>query len=108
MLGNAVPSALAEVLAREMRRQFLGDKADLGPPKLIPPVRRPIPDPEPLLSVPLEYHSMIGDHSDHPGEGRLSGKPRNIKARKQQWEENQPSLMSAADFLRTFILETVQ
>ncbi len=33
---GAVPSLMAEVLAREIRRQLLDDKADLGPLKLIP------------------------------------------------------------------------
>jgi len=36
MLGNAVPSLLAEVLAREIRRQLLHDTTNFGPLKLIP------------------------------------------------------------------------
>jgi len=94
MLGNAVPSLLAEVLAREIRRQLLGDPRDLGPLKLIPPVRRPIPGPEPLKPVPAKYHPMIGDHPDHPGEGRLSGKSKKVK---RQRKEPQPSFLSAAE-----------
>ena len=74
MLGNAVPSALAEVLAREIRRQLLGDHGDLGQPLLIPPVRRPVPETEPLAPVPAQYRKMVGDHPDHPGEGRRSAK----------------------------------
>ncbi|MBW7057518.1 DNA (cytosine-5-)-methyltransferase [Paracoccus bogoriensis] len=74
MLGNAVPSLLAEVLAREIRRQLLRDKSRLGPLKLIPPVRSPVPKPEPLGPLPAKYRQQIGDHADHPGEGRFSAR----------------------------------
>lgn len=74
ILGNAVPSLLAEVLAREIRRQLLDDETKLGPLKLLPPVRYPVPDPEPVLSPPSHYRSMIGFHADHPGERRSSGR----------------------------------
>ncbi len=66
MLGNAVPSLLAEVLALEIRRQLLGSPLDRGP-LLMPPRREPVPPPQPLLTVPQKYHDMIGDHADHPG-----------------------------------------
>lgn len=72
MLGNAVPSLLAEVLAREVRRQFLDDERDPGEFALMPPARSPAPGPEPLASVPSHYLKLIGEHPDHPGEGRLS------------------------------------
>ena len=39
MLGNAVPSLLAEVLAREIRRQLLGGRRDPSRLKLMPPAR---------------------------------------------------------------------
>lgn len=70
MLGNAVPSLLAEALGREIRSQLLGDAADLGDLQLIPPVREPVPDPEPLADLPAKYRDMIGYHADHPGERR--------------------------------------
>lgn len=72
MLGNAVPSLLAEVLAREIRRQLLGDGRDPGEFALMPPARSPAPGPEPVASVPPHYLKLIGEHPDHPGEGRLS------------------------------------
>jgi DNA (cytosine-5)-methyltransferase 1 len=72
MLGNAVPSLLAEVLAREIRVQLLGDRTTPHEPKLMPPLRGPIPAPEPVLRVPKKFTSMIGDHPDHPGEGRFA------------------------------------
>ena len=72
MLGNAVPSLLAEVLAREIRWQLLGDRRDPGRLKLMPPARPSLPGPEALAPVPAPYRKLIGDHADHPGEGRLS------------------------------------
>jgi DNA (cytosine-5)-methyltransferase 1 len=96
MLGNAVPSALAEVVAHEIRRQLLADDNHSGPLKLIPPLRRPIPAPEPLVAVSAEYRKLIGDHPDHPGEGRLSGKPKKRRAL-QRREDNQPYMLSAAE-----------
>lgn len=68
-LGNAVPSALAEALARAIRRQLLGDAID---PRatLIPAPRRPIPAPEPVLPVPARFRSQVGKHEAHPGTGK--------------------------------------
>ena len=80
MIGNAVPSALAEVLAREIRRQLLGEKKEFGPLLLIPPVRKPMPKPEPLEKVPVSYHELIGDYADHPGERRLQEKRRKVES----------------------------
>lgn len=74
MLGNAVPSLLAEVLAREIRRQLLDDEPDMGALELMPPMKSSPPDPEPVAPVPSRYLGLIGDHPDHPGEGRLSGR----------------------------------
>lgn len=69
MLGNAVPSLIAEILAREIRRQLLGApiRGDL---QLLPPRRTPVAAPEPVRSLPEKYRSLIGDHAPHPGEGR--------------------------------------
>ena len=68
MLGNAVPSLLAGVLAREIRRQLIGDQRDPGPLALMPPVRTPVPDPDPITELPAKYHPLIGSYPDHPGE----------------------------------------
>lgn len=68
-LGNAVPSALAEKLARAMRRQLLGDKIATAS-TLIPEPRRPIPKPEKVRRVPAKYKHLIGDHEAHPGTGQ--------------------------------------
>lgn len=68
-LGNAVPSALAEVLACAIRRQLFGDSVDLGA-TLAPVLRRPIPAPEPVLPVPSRFRSQVGRHEAHPGTGK--------------------------------------
>jgi len=68
-LGNAVPSALAEVLARAMRNQLLGDRVSLNS-RLIPRPKHPVPDPEPAHPVPLKYRHLAGDHEAHPGTGQ--------------------------------------
>lgn len=67
LLGNAVPSLLAEVLAREIRRQLLDDATDPSPLKLMPPVRVPIPPTEPVRAVPTQYRQLVAEHADHPG-----------------------------------------
>jgi len=69
MLGNAVPSLLAEVLAREIRIQLLDGPRRRETPKLLPPNRGESPPPERLRPVPKKYISLIGEHSDHPGTG---------------------------------------
>ena len=68
-IGNAVPSALAEVLARAIANQFLGGKLDLAP-TLAPSPKATLPGPEPLKKVPKKFHSLIGDHAAHPGTGK--------------------------------------
>lgn len=67
MLGNAVPSLLAEVLAREIRSQLLGDRRNTKL-KLLRP-HTSAPPAEPVKKVPKKYHELIGEHAPHPGEG---------------------------------------
>lgn len=70
-LGNAVPSALAEVLGLEIRRQLLDSpKTRRRAPRLVLQRRRPIPPPEPLQPLPPEYRDLIGQHAAHPGTGQ--------------------------------------
>lgn len=80
MLGNAVPSLLAEVLGREIRRQLLGDASEFGPLHLLPPRRAPVPVPEPITEVPDKYMHLVADHADHPGKKRTNEK-RSIAAK---------------------------
>jgi DNA (cytosine-5)-methyltransferase 1 len=69
MLGNAVPSLVAEVIAREIRRQLLGHPKKNKGLQLLPARREPVPPPEVVSNVPSTYHSLVGDHAEHPGEG---------------------------------------
>lgn len=74
MLGNAVPSLLAEKLARAIREQFLNDLAGMpNDLQLLPPFRGRPPLEEPIVDVPARYHELIGDHEEHPGTGRGPG-----------------------------------
>lgn len=70
MLGNAVPSLLAEVLALEIRQQLLQDLSRKRKLQLLPAVRTPVPPEEPLAPLAKKYRHLIGQHPDHPGEGK--------------------------------------
>lgn len=73
-LGNAVPSAMAEFLGWEIRRQLLGEAMLVRPPlTLLPPRRTPVPAPEPILPVPRKYNSLVATHAPHPGTGKGYG-----------------------------------
>lgn len=69
MLGNAVPSLIAEVLAREIRRQLL-DQPINSNLHLLPAKRTPVPKPERLKALPEKYRELIGEHAAHPGTGK--------------------------------------
>jgi DNA (cytosine-5)-methyltransferase 1 len=69
-LGNAVPSLLAETLAREIRVQLLGLKRTSTVPRLLPPDRGAPPAPESIARVPKKFHPLKGNHSAHPGTGK--------------------------------------
>lgn len=69
MLGNAVPSLVAEVLAREIRKQLL-DAPTRMQLKLLPPLREQVPPPVKVAPVPKKYHEHIGVHEAHPGTGK--------------------------------------
>jgi DNA (cytosine-5)-methyltransferase 1 len=68
-LGNAVPSLIAEILAREIRAQLL-DCPIKTPLKLLPPKRENVPPPEKVTALPAKYRKFIGEHAAHPGEGK--------------------------------------
>ena len=69
MVGNAVPSLIAEILAREIRNQLLGTPITL-PLKLIPQKKEITPQPEDIVPLAEKYQALIGDHDDHPGTGK--------------------------------------
>lgn len=68
-LGNAVPSLVAEVLAKEIRRQLL-DAPTSEPLNLLPPFRESVPPPVNVAQVPRKYYEYIGVHDAHPGTGK--------------------------------------
>ena len=69
-IGNAVPSLLAEVLAREIKSQLFGYCRTNESLRLLPPNRSPAPPPEHVLPVPAEYRNLAGRHKAHPGTGK--------------------------------------
>ena len=71
--GNAVPSLLAEVIAREIRAQLLGLPRLRTAPKRLPPRRQPLPPPEPVFPVPRRFLRLAGKHDPHPGTGQGFG-----------------------------------
>ena len=73
-VGNAVPSALAELLGNQIRARFFGESARSERPlSLLPRRRADRPSPEPVAPVPRAYLSMQGEHAAHPGTGRGYG-----------------------------------
>jgi DNA (cytosine-5)-methyltransferase 1 len=80
LIGNAVPSALAEVLAREIRVQLLGASPWRKTPSLIPKKRAIVPAPERPLPVPKKYRDLAGPHAEHPGTGRGAGALRRLSS----------------------------
>lgn len=69
LLGNAVPSLVAEVIGREIAAQFLGKPISKSAPKLLPSVRPKMPTPEPVRAVSRPYLALVDNHPDHPGIG---------------------------------------
>lgn len=70
MVGNAVPSLLAEVLAWEIRKQLLGTRSRSARYKLMPRRSKRTPPPELCRKVPRKYLQLRGDHKEHPGTGQ--------------------------------------
>jgi DNA (cytosine-5)-methyltransferase 1 len=69
MLGNAVPSLVAEIIAREIRAQLLSNPVKKKNLQLLPPRRKSTASPERVAAVPRAYLSLVGNHAEHPGEG---------------------------------------
>lgn len=68
-LGNAVPSAIGELLGLEIRRQLLGDRVRRCL-RLIPKRRSDCPRAEHVSRVAREYLALRAQHREHPGTGR--------------------------------------
>lgn len=70
-IGNAVPSALAEVIGIALRSRLLSDRrARRSHPMLIPHRQPHIPPPGIVMPVPSKYLHLAGNHSAHPGTGK--------------------------------------
>jgi DNA (cytosine-5)-methyltransferase 1 len=74
-IGNAVPSAIAELLGLEIRRQLFGQRVRREL-RLIPPARTDCPSPVRPSHVPQEYLHLRGRHREHPGTGLGPGAER--------------------------------
>lgn len=70
LVGNAVPSALAEVIALEIRRHIEGQSGSIASPRLVPPNRGKPPGAAPYSPVPKKFLSLSGNHEAHPGTGK--------------------------------------
>jgi DNA (cytosine-5)-methyltransferase 1 len=92
-IGNAVPSLLAEVIARGIGEQFFEQKYR-DSPKLAVILRRFIPSPERTRAVPEKYLHLLGDHPEHPGTGR--GKAARLRREDDAKEERQLALTLSA------------
>jgi len=68
-IGNAVPSLMAEIMAREIASQFFGKSFEESLVLSVPRCES-IPDPELVEEVPDKYLRLIGDHPAHPGTGK--------------------------------------
>jgi len=69
MAGNAVPSLLAEILATEMREQFLDSPRKQKSFALLPPRKSYTPSPEKVSRLHSSFVHLVDDHPDHPGPG---------------------------------------
>jgi DNA (cytosine-5)-methyltransferase 1 len=78
-IGNAVPSLLAEVLARAIRSALTGERLS-SPCKLAVLPSPKAPRPEKPKPVPAEYLSLKGQHTSHPGTGKGPAYRGNAKA----------------------------
>jgi DNA (cytosine-5)-methyltransferase 1 len=73
-VGNAVPSALAEILGFAIRERLLGDPSAVNLTSALLPVRQSrVPPPDPIAAVPFAYLRFSGSHSQHPGTGKGDG-----------------------------------
>jgi DNA (cytosine-5)-methyltransferase 1 len=68
-IGNAVPSAIGELLGLEIRRQLFGDRVRRTL-RLLPKRRSDCLAVERVTRVPKEYLKLRAQHSEHPGAGR--------------------------------------
>jgi DNA (cytosine-5)-methyltransferase 1 len=78
LIGNAVPSAMAQILAGEIRTQLLGAGRWDRESSLVPEKRKRVPAPESILTVPKKYRELAGQYAEHPGTGKGAGALRRL------------------------------
>lgn len=88
-VGNAVPSAIAELLGLEIRRQLFGERVRRTL-RLIPPPRTDCPPPERPARVPKKYLDRRGRHPEHPGTGLGPAARRRERDENSSVEEQKP------------------
>jgi DNA (cytosine-5)-methyltransferase 1 len=76
-LGNAVPSAVGELLGLAIREAVFGEVIEQHL-SLVPQLRDDCPRKHPIRPVPNKYLPLRADHRDHPGVGRGPGAMRRI------------------------------
>lgn len=80
--GNAVPSALIELLGLEIRRQFFGEEVPRRRLKLLPKRRDPIPGAEkPSKTIPASLRHEIRIYAPHGGTGKGPSAAKRARAR---------------------------
>lgn len=73
-IGNAVPSAMAELVGLKMRARFFGEEeCEDQRASLVPEKRTDLPKPRRRNPVPEKYLDLVGEHSAHPGTGKGYG-----------------------------------
>lgn len=76
-IGNAVPPLLAEIFAREIRRQLLAHPRTSLEPTLLQALAQTKPVPTPHVRIlPVEYRDLVKKHAAHPGTGKGPGAKR--------------------------------
>lgn len=71
-LGNAVPPALSEALARTIEAKLL-NKGGRTRASFCIPVKLGRPAAEPASEVPIDYYRLVGKHAEHAGPGKGPG-----------------------------------
>lgn len=76
-IGNAVPSALAELIALRIRARYFGEsECETVAPSLLPTKASPMPKAVNPAPVPEKYLQYVGEHLAHPGTGKGYGAQR--------------------------------
>lgn len=71
-LGNAVPSAIGELIGRELLLHLRSHRHE-APLTLIPGHRIDCPEPETTRPLPAQYRDLVSYREEHPGPGRGPG-----------------------------------